>query len=309
MMRTLSLLLLLLFTTVIPVAAQDETTELDQMVVELWPDYDRPAMLVLLTGTLPAATTLPATLSIPLPAEADIHAIARFTDEDVLISDVESTAADGRLTLTTAGRTFRVEYYVPYARDGSQTSYRFEWQSGLTIGSMSAVVQQPLAATNFAVVPEPNAAAADRGDGLNYHQIAARPLAAGEPFTVEVTYSVDAPVLSAPSQSPTAPTATPAAAGNGPLDGLSPWWLLAIPAALALLGGAWYLGRQTGSGRARKPRPARAAKPGGPRNGSAPRGGGNSGANSGAAGFCHHCGQPAQPGDVFCRKCGTRLKQ
>ena len=56
MMRTLSLLLLLLFTAVIPVAAQDEVTELDQMTVELWPDYDRPAMLVLLTGTLPASS-------------------------------------------------------------------------------------------------------------------------------------------------------------------------------------------------------------------------------------------------------------
>ena len=305
MMRTLSLLLLLLFTAVIPVAAQDEVTELDQMAVELWPDYDRPAMLVLLTGTLPATATLPATVSIPLPDDADIFAIARLTDEDVLVSDVESTAADGRLTLTTPGRTFRVEYYAPYTRDGSQTSYRFEWLSDLTIGGMSAVVQQPLAATDFAVVPTADSSG-PRGDGLNYHQIAARPVAAGEPFTVEVTYTVDSPVLSAPAESLPAATATPAGATGGALGGLSPWWLLAIPAALALLVGAWYLGRQTGSGRARKPRPARAAKPGGPRNGNAPRGGGNSG---GASGFCHHCGQPAQPGDVFCRKCGTRLKQ
>ncbi len=308
MMRTLSLLLLLLFTAVIPVAAQDEVTELDQMTVELWPDYDRPAMLVLLTGTLPATATLPATVSIPLPDDADIFAIARFTDEDVLISDVESTAADGRLTLTTPGRTFRVEYYAPYTRDGRQTSFRFEWQSDLTIGGMAAVVQQPLAATDFTVVPTGDSSG-PRGDGLNYHQIAARPVAAGEPFTVEVTYTVDSPVLSAPAASLPAATATPAGATGGALGGLSPWWLLAIPAALALLAGAWYLGRQTGSGRARKPRPARAARPGGPRNDNAPRGG-NSGANGGgASGFCHHCGQPAQPGDVFCRKCGTRLKQ
>ena len=138
MTRTLSLLLLLLFTAVIPVTAQEEATQLDQMVVELWPDYDRPAMLVLLTGTLPATVALPATVNIPLPDDADIFAIARFTDEDVLVSDVESTAADGRLTLTTAGRTFRVEYYAPYTRDGSETAYRFEWQSDLTIGGMAA---------------------------------------------------------------------------------------------------------------------------------------------------------------------------
>ena len=28
----------------------------------------------------------------------------------------------------------------------------------------------------------------------------------------------------------------------------------------------------------------------------------------GAARFCHQCGQPATAGDVFCRKCGTKLK-
>lgn len=321
MMRSISLLLLLLFTAVAPVAAQDEATELDRMVVELWPDYDRPAMLVLLTGTLPATATLPATFSIPLPAEAEIHAIARFTEEDVLVSDVESTAGDGRLTLTSPGRTFRVEYYAPYTRDGNQTTYRFEWQSGLTIGDMSAIVQQPLAAADFAVVPAPGGSAANRGDGLNYHQIAGRPVAAGEPFTVEVSYTVAAPVLSAPAQPLPAATTTPAAAAGQALGGLSPWWLLAIPAVLALVAGAWYLGQQTGSGRARKPRPARADKPGSaPGRGAVGRGAVGRGTvdrgtvdrgavGSGPAVFCHHCGQPAQPGDVFCRKCGTRLKQ
>lgn len=293
------ILLLALFLLVAPTAAaQTEVTELDQLVVELWPDYDRPAMLVLLTGTLPATATLPATVTIPLPADADLFAIARFTDDDVLISDVESSEADGGLTLTTPGRTFRVEYYVPYTREGSTTSFRFEWLSDLEVGSASAVVQQPLAATEFSVVPAPEGNAADRGDGLAYHQIAARPLAAGEPFTVEVSYVVESPVLSAPATNTPAATATatPAPAGGGFLGDLSLWWLLAIPAALALLGGAWYLGRQAGSGRRRKPRPARTAKAGAAQNG-------------GAAAFCHHCGQPAQPGDVFCRKCGTRLKQ
>ena len=296
MRQTLLLLALFLLLLVQPAAAQTEVTELDQLVVELWPDYDRPAMLVLLTGTLPASATLPATVFVPLPADADLFAIARFTDDDVLISDVESSAADGGLTLTTPGRTFRVEYYVPYSREGNTTSYRFEWVSDLDVGAASAVVQQPIAATEFTIVPAPEGNAADRGDGLAYHQIAARPLAAGERFTVEVTYVVASPLLSAPPASTPAATATTAPSGGGFLDGLSPWWLLAIPLAAALLGAAWYLGRQAGSGRRRKPRPARAAKA-------------NAAQNSAAAGFCHHCGQPAQPGDVFCRQCGTRLKQ
>ena len=45
-MRLLSLLLLLL--TALPVATQTEVNQLDTLTVELWPDYDRPAMLVIL---------------------------------------------------------------------------------------------------------------------------------------------------------------------------------------------------------------------------------------------------------------------
>ena len=299
-MRLLTLLLLLLFAA-LPVAAQTEVTQLDTLTVELWPDYDRPAMLVILTGTLPESATLPATVTIPLPAGAEINAVARFNEVDVLVTDVEWTEADGGITLTTPGDSFHVEYYSPYVATDNEVTYGFTWTADLEIASAAAVVQQPVAATDITIVPVPSGSVT-RADGLLYHQIDARPIAAGEPFTVDVTYTVDTPVLSAPSVSPAATTAPAAtattAAGDGILGDLSPWWLLLIPAALALLAGAWALGRRTGSGRARKPRPTRAARPGAPR----PSG-------EGAARFCHHCGQPAQAGDVFCRKCGTRLKQ
>ncbi|MBP8950216.1 MAG: hypothetical protein KBG73_15340, partial [Candidatus Promineofilum sp.] len=93
-MRYLSLLLLFLFAA-LPVAAQTEVTQLDSLTVELWPDYDRPAMLVILTGTLPASATLPAAVTIPLPAGAEINAVARFNEVDVLVTDVEWTQGDG----------------------------------------------------------------------------------------------------------------------------------------------------------------------------------------------------------------------
>ena len=72
------LLLLLLLLVALPVAAQTEVTQLDTLTVELWPDYDRPAMLVILTGTLPESAALPATVTIPLPPEAEINAVARL---------------------------------------------------------------------------------------------------------------------------------------------------------------------------------------------------------------------------------------
>lgn len=297
-MRLLSLLLLLF--VALPTAAQTEVTQLDSLTVELWPDYDRPAMLVILTGTLPESAALPATVTIPLPAGAEVNAVARLNEVDVLVTDVEWSQADGGMTLTTPGRSFHVEYYSPYVATDNEVTYGFAWTSDLAIDSVGAVVQQPAAATDITIAPAPSGSVT-RADGLLYHQIDPRPLAADEPFTVDVTYTVDAPVLSAPSVSPAAtiaPAATAAAADGGLLGDLSPWWLLLIPAALALLVGAWALGRRTGSGRARKPRPNRPARP----DAAQPSG-------ETAARFCHNCGRPVQAGDVFCRKCGTRLKQ
>jgi hypothetical protein len=40
--------------------AQDKVTAIDSLAVEIWPDYDQASVLVLLTGTLPAGTKLPA---------------------------------------------------------------------------------------------------------------------------------------------------------------------------------------------------------------------------------------------------------
>ena len=191
-MRPLLLLLLLLLAAQ-PVAAQTDVTQLDTLTVELWPDYDRPAMLVLLTGTLPASATLPATVTIPLPAGAEVNAVARFNDVDVLVTDVEWTQGDGEMTLTTPARSFHVEYYSPYVSTENEVTYGFTWTAGLEIAGVAAVVQQPVAATDITIVPAPSGSVT-RADGLRYHQIDPRPVAAGEPFTVDVTYTVDTPV-------------------------------------------------------------------------------------------------------------------
>jgi hypothetical protein len=282
--------------------AQAEVTRLTELAVELWPDYDRPSVLVLLTGALPEDAALPATLSIPYPAGAEIHAVASFNETGVLVSDVDYSAADGLLTLTTPSSRFRVEYYAPYTVNGNEYTFTFEWTSPLIIDEMTTVVQQPVAATDFRVTPAPTGSAT-RGDGLTYHTLAARPVAANEPVTVELAYTVEAPVLSAPSQELPGTTAT-ASSGTSTATsvGLSLWWIAAAAGALALLAGAWYVGRQQGrkASRQRKPQPSRPA----------PKGGATTTPTKKppVARYCHNCGQAAQPGDTFCRHCGAQLK-
>lgn len=283
------------------VYAQTSVTELSDLAVELWPDYDRPAMLVLLTGTLPAGTSLPATVTVPLPADAELHAVAFFDETGVLKQLPPGdgyTVADGRLTLFSPGTRFRVEYYAPYTADGQERSYRFDWTSDLTVDRLSTVVQQPLAAATIDVSPAPDGAATERGDGLNYYTVPPRAVGPGEPYTVDVGYTAENPILSAPQQTlPGATVAAPvptATAQSGP----GAWWLAGIATlVVAGLAAGWYLGRrQSGSlSRTRKPRPARtgtsSAKPA-----------------TGKTRYCHNCGQQAQPEDTYCRNCGTQLK-
>lgn len=304
-------LLLVTIAVAAPLAtAQTTATQLASLAVELWPDYDRPSVLVLLTGTLPEDAALPATLTIPIPPGADVNAVARFDENGGLLSDVDYTIADGRLTLTTPASRFRVEYYTPYKAEGNNYTYTFDWTSDLSIDQMTAVVQQPVAATEFRVTPTPTGSTADRGDGLTYHTLPARAVGAGEPYAIDVAYSVAAPLLSAPSQ--TLPGATTAATSvsDTPTTAsgdFNPWWLLAGVAVLALAGGAWYLGHRQGSAssRSHKPQPARPAKskPAGPKLPET-----TATKTPAPARYCHNCGRPAQAVDTFCRYCGTQLK-
>ena len=44
-----------------------EITGLDRLQIDLWPEYDRPAMLVILRGIMAEGTVVPATITLPMP--------------------------------------------------------------------------------------------------------------------------------------------------------------------------------------------------------------------------------------------------
>lgn len=302
-----------------PALAQSEAQDLAGMAVELWPDYDEPSMLVLLTGIVPPDTPLPATVTIPFPETAELNAVARVTLDDRLVDDIEFEITGNSLTLVTPNPQFHVEYYDPYVADGLDRSYVFEWLATLNVDQMSVAVQQPLMATGITINPEPVNSSASRSDGLTYHTLASRVVPAGELFSVSVDYAMSSPQLSAPALSTgggqgavNPDLAQPAASSDaGSLLGdINPLWIVGIFGVAALVGLAFVFGRQQSGSRAnstRKPKPKRpapappapppqqpVAKPAPP--------------PAGAARFCHNCGQPATPDDRFCSSCGTRLK-
>lgn len=281
--RTLILLAVLLILQMMAsgVRAQETSSRLDWLTVELWPDYDRPAVLVLLTASLPAEAPLPARVTLPMPEAATVNAVARISGENQMVDDVEYTTGERDLTLVAPERRFRVEYYMPYAEDGLQRDFRFNWQSELSVEEMGVSVQQPRAATSLAVTPQAESVM-EGNDGLEYHHLPVQALASGESYAVSVTYTLERARLTQAEEEAAASAAT-----NWPM-------VLAIVAVLLLLlvAGWQVFGRHHAVKRSElsQPRSLRSVR------------------NSPLR-FCHECGERAQEGDRFCRECGTRLRE
>ena len=116
-MKRKFLFLLIFLALILPVAGQTQgkVTAIDSLAVELWPDYDRASVLVMLTGTLPADTKLPATVIIPFPQAVNLNAVARIDRSDGRMKDdISYSHVPAEIKFFTPDLSFRLEYYLPY---------------------------------------------------------------------------------------------------------------------------------------------------------------------------------------------------
>ncbi len=303
----ISLVLLITLLNVATGYAQNPASTLETLQVELWPDFDQPSVLVLLTGTLPTGTDLPATVTIPLPPEATINAAARIDGLGDFYSIDYDDSIPGQVTMVVPDSTFRLEYYAPYSADGNQRSFSYDWQFDFDVEEISASVQQPSRASAISVSPEPTSVNSGQYD-LTYHILPTRAVPAGTTYRIEADYELVRPELSATvidvQQSNTVSSLEPETSTSIiPDDGFN-WLLVLAVAGIGLAGAAavWFVvSNNRNRRRVVKPRPARRSKKGQARPSASSK-------TAGVAKFCHECGEPAGAGDKFCRNCGTVLK-
>lgn len=301
MRRSLALLFFVLMLFVFPlnVAAQTSLT-LESLQIQLWPDYDRPAVLAIYDFSLDATTKLPVTLSFRMPGDAELQAVAKGVNNDLLtVESQTSTVQDGykSVSFTVNDRaSYHLEYYLPYTRTGATRNFVFHWLGDYATKALTIVLQEPSGAKNITTNP----ALPDVGPGLNnliYRSLVVKQLAAQQVFELEVNYQNDSDTLSASTLSvqPSTPL-DQNVSGQVSLTSYIPWVILGLGLIVILGGVGWYLLSGRSSQKSFPPRRRRPAKA-------------KDNETVDSQIYCHQCGKRAQPGDAFCRTCGTHLRQ
>ena len=272
--------------------AQNPVSVIDSLDIEIWPDYDRASILVLLTGTLPGDTQFPASVTLPLPEGAQLNAVARIDSKDGDMKDdiFSSTDSPGTLTLITPDFRFRVEYYLPYTVDNNQRSFDYTWLAAISVNYLQLRVQRPTSAISLNTVPAAANVVKD-GAGFDYYIFPARAVPAGQPFTLHVDYKMTTAQLSATSLSrQNTGIQTPATTPTPSIGSTINWALAAVVAGglIIIVALIWQITSRRRTSNMSKPVASRVAK------------------NSQEK-FCDHCGAPTGEGDNFCSSCGSEL--
>jgi hypothetical protein len=312
MKRILLILVLSLAVLAGSVYAQDTPT-LTELKLSLWPEYDRPEVLVIYRGLFANNTPLPVPVEIRIPASVGKPtAVAYMGEGGQSFNQEYTTRTEGdwlvvSFQLPTTG--FQLEYYdtLPVDPDGNRT-YDYAYAADYPITSLNVEFQVPPTAENFVLEPPSESVQEEAGD-LTYHLVQAGPIDQGDTKNWTFTYQKpdsDLTVSAFVQPEILAPAAPSPAAGS---DNSTVWiFLVAFVALIGVGAAAFWLGRRThtmsepelpashrqkrrGSGRGLQSERQPAAVPGGAE-----------------AFFCRQCGAGLRQDSEFCHKCGTAVR-
>jgi hypothetical protein len=281
---------------------------LSKLAIDLWPEYDRPGMLVIEHLFIDASTPLPVNVTIRIPSSVGnpYNLASRHTDGNLYnLTYNQSTQGDwSDISFSAPTAEIQLEYYdSSIQKSGSERSFTFNWPGGLTIHDTSIQVQQPTGASNLQSTPASGNPVLGE-NGLSYYTTDLGAINVTQPFSYKVTYQKPDDNLTVQSGQvvPSGPINS-TTTGRTPL--LNIWYYVLGGIAILLIAGAgfWFLRNMRRSERvsSRKrhiPAPNRSGRR-------------ETGASTGSseAIYCHQCGKRAGPGDIYCRACGAKLRR
>ncbi len=290
------LVILAVFFVSFPVQAQNET-HLSSVTVDIWPEYDQPAVLVIYHISLSSNTTFPAILNLRVPAQAEVYAVAVSDAVNGLLNAPYDRTVQGAwatLKITANSKDVQVEYYDVLVINGTARHFVYNWAGDYGVDAFTVTLQQPVGATDLATNPALTQSSIGQ-DGFTYYQSAPLALAAGRSFILTTDYQKETDTLSTtglpvqPAQPLTANIPGRETTNNILII------LVVIGVTLILVGTGFGLykwnrcTRRTGNMRTRNSLVQKSSETDDV--------------------YCNQCGKRAQPGDVFCRTCGIRLRK
>lgn len=285
---------------VVPSIGAQASPDLETLVIDIWPEYDDPGILVIYKGVVSPDESLPAEIKFRIPIEAGRPFAVAVGPDPASVTDVvyETQMMGDWLEVSFIATTpaIQFEYYDPrLLKDGVQRTFEYVWPGDHGIDSLDIRVQHPPGATDVTITPTMGRVIQE-SDGFSYSVIEVGTLDQDSPFDIGISYKKESDALSIESLQ-IQPSATITPATSSLLD-LDQWWVwLIVILAVVLIGGGgywyWRLGREEAPAKKRRRRaPAREAE----------------GIFQEGAVYCHQCGKRAGSGDRYCRSCGTRLR-
>jgi hypothetical protein len=307
MKRLLLIQMLCMALLVGPVQAQAPT--LSDLRISLWPEFDRPEMLVIYRGWFDADTPLPVPVEIRIPAAVGAPSAVAFVGEDGGQYNQEHTTRVEGDSLVVAFElgvpAFQVEYYAPLVDEAGRREYDFAFVADYPVKTLNLDIQEPPTAEEFVLAPAADAVTLEN-DGLLYHRVHIDSVEQGDSRDWTVSYRKaddDLTITGFTSPQPSAEAPAPAVQET---DQAMVWvFLIAFFCLVAVGAAAFWLGRRAQP----PPPPAPATK----RRGSGRGNGAQRQPLSIFAGdgsfHCHQCGALLRSDSDFCHKCGTAVRE
>lgn len=300
-MRRASILAILILSLLFPVpASAQEAVTINTMHIDIWPEYDRPDVLVIYRFSLAASTPLPEKMSLRIPSASGEPYNVAFVDvtesgETELFNLEYTTEQQGDwlvVSFNAPSPDIQLEYYDPgLLRSGTTREYQYTWPADYTVQSMAVQVQQPVNASDMQIEPDMGTGEVFQ-DGLTYYNALFGQVETGEQFNLTLRYEKPDDILSKSFEA-VFPVETVEVSQPISFDSVLPWILGGVGVLLVVGAAIWYFmpNRQPAVPRKRH------------------SGAGSQEQSETGDVFCNNCGTRARNGDIFCHTCGTKLRK
>jgi hypothetical protein len=297
------IILLILLSFSVPVNSQ-QAISYSAVVVDLWPEFDRPEMLVIYHLTLSPSVSLPADVTLQIPASVgEPSAVAvRQADGALFTVQYQRSVRDqwAEISLTATTPDIQLEYYdSSLTKDGDLRNFIFRWPTDISPDSFVINVQQPIGANGMTLTPALGSGVTG-SDGLTYYSGEVSSFLEGAIFELTISYEKQGDELSMKDVQvqPGSPLDTNVAGQSKPVQSYLPWILGGLGAAFIVGGVLWYW--QSGIRQPIRPKQRERRR--------ASISSETQDAEEPGQIYCHQCGKRAAAGDRFCRVCGSKLR-